>query len=231
MNKPSSVLLLNLIFSLLLNGHAALAQERPASEPVHGPQRWEEQIQKFEAADREKMPESGGVVFVGSSSIRGWKLEEAFPRVNAINRGFGGSYSSDAAHFAERIITPYKPRLVVFYSGENDITDGATPEEVLASFKRFVEKVREPQPQLPIVFISLKPSPRRWHLNEQFQQANALVREYAQSADGIDFVDIQPDMIKDGQPRAELFREDMLHMNADGYAIWNKKLRPWVERK
>jgi lysophospholipase L1-like esterase len=33
----------------------------------------------------------------------------------------------------------------------------------------------------------------------------------------------------DGKPKAELFQKDGLHMSPAGYAIWNKKLRPYVE--
>ena len=210
---------------------AAASAQTPATAPAPaGPQRWEEQIQSFEAADREQMPDPSGVVFVGSSSIRGWKLQQAFPGTNVINRGFGGSRASDAAHFAERLITPYKPRLVIFYSGENDVAAGAAPQDVLDSFSQFVDKVRQHQPDLKIAFISLKPSPARWHLNDKFQQTNRLIREYIDSQSNMHFIDIQPDMLDEsGQPREELFVKDMLHMNEKGYAIWNEKLRPFVE--
>src|SRR6188768_1853414 len=83
-----------------------------ATQPAQ--QRWDPEIQKFEAADNEKMPASGGVVFVGSSSVRLWKVAEAFPNANAINRGFGGSGAADAAYYADRIVTKYEPRLIVF---------------------------------------------------------------------------------------------------------------------
>ena len=210
----------------------AHAQTRPATTQaaaVQGPERWRPQIEKFEAADREQMPAPGGVVFVGSSSILGWKVSEAFPDANAINRGFGGSQSADAAYYAERIITPYKPRLVIFYAGENDIAAKKSPKDVLEGFRTFVETVRRPQPHLEIIFISLKPSPKRWHLREQFQQANDLIRGYVDEQEHMAFIDVWPDMLgPDGEPRAELFRKDMLHLNEQGYAIWNDKVRPYV---
>src|SRR5687767_10140102 len=93
---------------MFATGTVAFTQTRPATtQAVQGPERWRESIEKFEAADREQMPAPGGVVFVGSSSILGWKVAEAFPDANAINRGFGGSQSADAAYYAERIISPY----------------------------------------------------------------------------------------------------------------------------
>jgi len=199
-----------------------------ATQPAH--QRWEPEIQKFEAADNEKMPAPGGVVFVGSSSVRLWKVEESFPNANAINRGFGGSGAADAAYFADRIVTKYQPRLIVFYSGENDIAGGKSPQFAVDGFKSFVEKVRAKQPDVPIIFISMKPSVKRWSMNEKFTQANELAQQFIAKQQGITFVDIRAEMLgADQQPRKELLRDDMLHMNEKGYAIWNEKLKPLVE--
>src|SRR5258707_5621029 len=83
--------------------------------------KWEKDIAAFEAQDKEKAPPKQAVVFVGSSSIRLWNLKKSFPDLDVINRGFGGSRIADSVHFADRLIVQYKPRLVVFYAGDNDI--------------------------------------------------------------------------------------------------------------
>ena len=100
-----------------------------SAEPLD-PKRWEEDIQRFEAQDQKEMPAPGGVLFVGSSSIVRWKLDEAFPELKAINHGFGGSVVADSLHFADPIMLPYRPRTIVFYAGDTDIAKGTSAGQV-----------------------------------------------------------------------------------------------------
>jgi lysophospholipase L1-like esterase len=188
--------------------------------------KWDQAIAAFEQQDRQTPPPQQANLFVGSSTARLWKLEEAFPGVRCLNRGFGGSQLSDVAAYVDRIIIPYRPRAVVLYAGDNDLAQGRTPEQVRDSYRAFVGKVRTALPEAKIVWISIKPSPKRWHLRDAAQQANALVRsEIAQGKNQVE-VDIWQAMLgDDGQPRAELYVQDQLHLSPAGYAIWNERVR------
>ena len=201
----------------------------PATRAV-GAEKWEERIAAFEAQDRAAPPPREAVLFVGSSSIVGWKLGEFFAGLPAINRGFGGSEISDALHFMDRIVLPYRPRAIVFYAGENDIAAGESPEQVARDFETFVRRVRAALPQTRIVFIGLKPSPSRWKLIEQFRETNRLIRAFVESQRDMIFIDVERAMLDaHGQPRAELFVKDMLHMNRAGYEIWTELVRPHLD--
>ncbi|MGJ7901489.1 SGNH/GDSL hydrolase family protein [Lysobacter sp. 1R34A] len=192
--------------------------------------RWELDIQAFEREDAVVRRRPGSIVFVGSSSIRLWRsLDTDFPGVAIINRGFGGSRVYDSLHYADRIVTPYQPRAVVFYAGDNDLHEGRTPAQVRDDFVAFVERVRAAAPQARIGFISIKPSPSRAALLPQVREANALVRAYAQQAKGVDYLDVYTPMLQaSGAPRPELFLEDALHMNRSGYAIWADVVGAWL---
>jgi lysophospholipase L1-like esterase len=192
--------------------------------------RWEPDIRAFEKKDRERKPLPGGIVFVGSSSIRGWDVGKSFPDLPVVNRGFGGSQIADSVEFAGRIVIPYKPKTVVFYAGDNDINAGKTPQQVLSDYREFVAKVHGPLPDAKIVFIAIKPSLRRWNLVSAMREANKLIREYSESDPKLEFVDVDPPMIgADGKPRPELFVEDGLHMTAEGYRIWTALVRPLLQ--
>jgi len=92
------------------------------------PNLWEEAIAQFEQQDREQFPPGNAILFVGSSSIKMWKtLAEDFAPLTVINRGFGGSRIEDSIHFADRIIIPYNPSVIVLYAGDNDIAPGRLP--------------------------------------------------------------------------------------------------------
>ena len=105
------------------------------------PARMEEAIAAFEQQDKISPPPQDGIVFVGSSSIRLWDVKKAFPDLPGINRGFGGSHMGDSDHFADRIVIPYKPRVVVVFAGGNDIASGTSPEQVCENFKSLVGKI------------------------------------------------------------------------------------------
>jgi lysophospholipase L1-like esterase len=197
------------------------------ASPAAAQDPWEPAIAAFEASDRSSPPPLGEIVFVGSSSIRLWDVRRSFPDLTIINRGFGGSQLSDVVRYAERIVTPYKPRLVVVYAGDNDIDSGATSEQVTIRFEQFVRTVRASVPDVRIVFIGIKPSVQRWDVIDRMRLANDMIRAYAERDDNIAFVDVDQAMLGwDERPRPGLFVDDGLHLTPEGYALWSALLRP-----
>ena len=186
------------------------------------------EIEAFEQQDRTAMPSADAVLFLGSSTIRLWSsLAQDFPELAVVNRGFGGSQIEDSIRYAPRIVLPLRPRTIVFYAGENDLADGKTPTQVLADFRHLVADLQVALPETRILFIALKPSPCRAGLLEAVRQANALVRDWIRREPRLEYVDVfTPILDATGAPRAELFADDHLHMNAAGYALWTRILRP-----
>jgi lysophospholipase L1-like esterase len=189
--------------------------------------RWNDSFERFAAADRAHAPPPGGVLFVGSSSIRLWEhLAEDFATLPVvIQRGFGGSRLSDCSDNLSRLVLPYKPSVVIVYAGDNDLAEGATPAEVLDTFKRFVKGVRAELPDTHIAYVSIKPSPLRAALLEQVRAANELIRTYSASLVDTHYVDVYSKMLgADGKPRPELFGTDRLHLNRAGYSLWKQEI-------
>lgn len=191
---------------------------------------WETDMQRFEAADAQLPPPRGGVLFIGSSSIRFWDtLAQDFPGVPVINRGFGGSELRDSTWYADRIIVPYAPRQILIYAGDNDLNAGRTPQQLRADFIAFVERVRRDLPKAKIAYISNKPSPSRAQLLPVQREANTLIAAEAQRL-GVDYIDIFTPMLDaSGQPDQSLFIEDRLHMNRAGYVIWQRAIAPYLK--
>ena len=197
-----------------------------------GQVRWEPAIQAFEEADQQDPPPDDPVLFVGSSSIRMWRtLEEDFEGLPVMNRGFGGSQMSDLIHYAHRIVTPYAPRLILVYEGDNDVAAGKSAEQVYRDYRHFASLTRNLLPQVRIAFISIKPSLAREHLLEEMRRANDLIEEYAEGRPHLEFIDVfMPMLGEDGQPRPDIFIEDGLHMNEKGYAIWKDVIAPYLHQ-
>lgn len=194
--------------------------------------RWEKTIQKFEQQDKTSPPPKGGILFVGSSSIRLWKLDKSFPDLRATNRGFGGSEIADSTHFAWRIILKHKPKVVVLYAGDNDIAKKKTPERVSKDFTAFVATVHKELPKTKIAFLAIKPSIKRWNLVDKMKKANALIQAQCEKNPLLVYVDIFTPMLgKDGMPMKDLFAGDGLHLNEKGYQLWTKILRPHLSKR
>lgn len=214
---------LTILLTLLVCSFAAQAKG-----PDHS--QWEPDIQAFQSSDRTNPPPTKAVLFIGSSSIRFWRsLATDFPRYRVINRGFGGSDLDDSTAFADRIVTPYHPVAIVMYAGDNDLQNGDTPEQVRDDFAAFVATVRRAQPDVPIAFISIKPSIARLALLPGILRANELIRSWAMGQKDVAFLDVVPAMVDaQGQPRRDLFLEDGLHMTPKGYALWVAQVGPWL---
>ncbi|WP_316847886.1 GDSL-type esterase/lipase family protein [Pedobacter psychrodurus] len=171
------------------------------------------------------------VLFVGSSSIRKWDdCTQVFAKYKALNRGIGGAVINDITYYLNDIVFPYQPKQIVLYVGENDlVNDTVTPDTVLNRTIRLYQGIRTKLPNVPIVYISIKPSPSRDKYKEKAVASNVLIKKFLAGEANVKFVDVYPLMLtKDGKLRPELFVGDMLHMNAAGYAIWRKAVEPYL---
>jgi lysophospholipase L1-like esterase len=203
-----------------------------AQTPAPDFNRWEKEIAAFEQSDRTNPPPQNALLFTGSSTIRLWNtLAEDLPAHKVINRGFGGSQIVDATHFAERIIFPHNPKIVLLRSGGNDINAGKSPEQVFADFKAFVAKVHGKLPRTEIVYIALSPSVARWENANKELALNAMVKQFTQTARRVRYLDVADISLgADGKPRPELFIADKLHFNAEGYKLLAARVRAYLAK-
>jgi lysophospholipase L1-like esterase len=207
-----------LLFLLFLKGFAQVVDYPFADE-----------IRQFKENDRLNPPPRHAIFFVGSSSFTLWKdVQDYFPEYTIVNRGFGGSTLIDQIRYADDIIFPFSPRQIVIYCGENDLaySDTVTSEMVTERFKTLFKVIRSKLPDVRITYVSMKPSPSRWHLARKFIDGNQGIRQFLESQPNTGFVNIWDSMLKeDHRPDPALFLEDSLHMNANGYRIWQKAIR------
>jgi lysophospholipase L1-like esterase len=189
-----------------------------------------EEIAAFKKQDSIAAPATGQILFTGSSSFTLWKdVQDYFPGYPILNRGFGGSSLTDLLRYQKEIIFPYRPRQIVLYCGENDIagSDTVSGETVFARFQQLFRDIRKELPEVQITYISMKPSPSRWHMRKRMMRGNDLIEAFLRKEKKTAFINVWVSMLgPDRQPMSYLFLEDMLHMNKDGYAIWQKLIQP-----
>ena len=80
------------------------------------PKRFLDSFETFKKLDQQKDSTTKKItLFTGSSSIRMWEsLEDDFPEINLINRGFGGAHLSDVIFFYERLFQTTNPSKLFF---------------------------------------------------------------------------------------------------------------------
>ncbi len=193
--------------------------------------RFEKHIVAFELQDSLNGINEFCVLFTGSSSIRFWPdLEDDMKGINVLNRAFGESTIPEVEYYADRFLFKHKPKLIVFYCGENDIAEGASPEQVFLRFKKFFNYTNEKLPGVKWVYISMKPSVARWALWNKFKMGNELIQQYLRSFSNAKYMDCGTFMMdKNGVVRRDLFTEDGFQMNKLGYILWAKQLKPRIE--
>ena len=183
---------------------------------------FEPEVRAFEFLDRTQPHSPKPVLFVGSSSIRLWpSLPTAFPGWNVINRGFGGSKMGDLLHFFDRLVPIHRPSLIFVYEGDNDLAAGLSPNHVALQFEEFLAKCRQQLPGTPVVLMAVKPSPLRWSLLPVQQDLNLRLQQLAGAHPGVLFLDMAGPLLESsGLPRPEFFQADRLHLNGQGYVVW-----------
>jgi len=186
---------------------------------------WESDIEKFEQLDVTKSYPSDAILFTGSSSIRLWSAigKDMMP-YNVIQRGYGGAKLSDFAVYADRIIYPHPCKAIVIFVA-NDISgneNDKSPLEVSQLFRKTLYIIRRKFKDTPVFWISVTPTPSRWAVWPEIKEANGMIKEICDSHRNTYFIDTEKYFLNSsGLPRSELFGEDKLHLNDEGYRIWS----------
>lgn len=168
------------------------------------------------------------VLFVGSSSIRGWRsVYEDMSPLKVLNNGFGGATIRDILYHYDIVVKPFKAKKIVLYV-ENDISINTKVElhELFDLFRVFANKVENDFPDSKLYLVSFKPSPARKNLEYKQVVINELLKGYARKKANIEYIDIASPMKASYGTDTTLFLNDKLHMNRKGYEIWIKVIKP-----
>lgn len=207
-------------FFLLLAGAALAADATPRPNPA----RFAKDIAVF-AADR---PEQGGIVFTGSSSIRLWtKLKQDFPDLPVLNRGFGGSVANDLSVHFETVIARHAPKLLVTYTGSNDLNAKLAPDEALADYTAFLDTFHARFPKARVILTSVKIGEKRLAQIPLVHELNRKLQAWATDREWVRYLDCDSYLADaKGRPIRKFYRADLLHLSEEGYAEWKKILEP-----
>ena len=193
---------------------------RPGYYKELKPERWQSRVDQMLRQDAQNPPKQEAVLFAGSATIAGWDVKHYFPQVATINRGIGNSLISDTTYFADQMIIPFKPSVIVFYSGDNDTAYGVPTKMIADDFRKFVAKIHSALPDTQLIVLPIRPSIARLAVWDAVLAANEKLRAICSQDSKLQFVDWTPMLLTaDGKPRRELLREDLHHLNKDGFDL------------
>ncbi len=191
---------------------------------------YENEVQRLEK-ERTELTYDPKLLFYGSSSVRLWEtLYEDFADRQPVNLGFGGSTLAACDWFFDRLVAPFRPESMIVYAGDNDLGDGRHPEEVFIFFQQLVTRTRRQFGDIPLAFISIKPSISRWHIVDSIRYTNKIIEEeIKRQADNLHFINVYTRMTDNaGYPKREFLDPDGLHINEKGYALWKGIIRQYL---
>ncbi|OFY41269.1 MAG: hypothetical protein A2X18_12880 [Bacteroidetes bacterium GWF2_40_14] len=168
------------------------------------------------------------VLFVGSSSIRGWRsVYQDMQPLNVVNNGFGGSTIRDILYHYKVLVKPFNPDKIVLYVENDIIQDAAVETYILFDlFRIFAHKVNCDFPLSTLYIVSVKPSPSRFSLIDKQAAINGMLKSFADKMPNIEYIDVASQMMTPNGVDSTLFINDKLHMNAKGYQLWTTIIRP-----
>lgn len=194
----------------------------------HSPERFEHPIQQFEQSSPASL---GGVLFYGSSSIRGWlpSLQQELPELNIVVRGFGGSMMHDLVFYFDRVVLPHKPKILVIYAGENDVSAHVHPQMIVDTLTDLMHKIDSALPNTTVYFISIKPTPHRWLLRDDQITVNHSISQLAEQIEQLHYIEMESLMLdKNKQPDPAVFQADGIHLSPLGYQRWTSTIKPFL---
>jgi len=172
-------------------------------------------------------------LLVGSSTFKRWTnaVTDLAP-LPVTNRAFGGSQTSHQLMFFDQVVPPCRPQLIVWYCGSNDIKGKKDPASVLERTEEWLDKVKKLDPSTQVLLVSIHRSPQK-RKDGQLEGVDAVNRGYeelSQRREGVFYVDVNPALeTESGEPKTELYVEDGLHLNLNGYVKMTALLKPAIE--
>lgn len=215
-------------------GCALCLAPRPVAAQAAPDLRFEPEFEAFATQDKTTPPAPGGILLVGSSTLRIWSdAASDLAPLPVLNRAFGGSKTADLLDRYAQLVPRYRPKVIVYYCGSNDL-NAARPDEPALIFSRFLDfekRVTRDFPDTRLVYLSATRSPDRVPRWEQVDHYNALVRSYCEGTPRRTFIDLNPALVDaQGHPRLDLFQDDKLHLRRAGYQAILPRIQPVLER-
>lgn len=182
---------------------------------------------------------TGEIVFYGPSNIQMWySLEKDMLPYKAQNHGMGGCIDPEMIAFAPRMLYAFRPSVVFFQTGSNDLANGLSLEQILQNKKEMYGLYLEHMPDTKLVVMSGLPLPNRQEFWADTVKTNNLLKQMCEQTERMYFMDATDAMLSETGPEnmktgtgdgryftPEYFRADGIHLNKKGHDVWTARIK------
>ncbi len=183
---------------------------------------YESKAKKYEAKALEE--ESHHVMLAGSSSIEFWESsKEDLEPIVSYNHGIGGTTIEEWDNkLNQRLVFPYKPKMVVYYVGINNVINSKQDASTIwNNLKNFFDHTHAALPDTKVQYIMMNLIPGYKGYFDTINAVNANVVEYQKNNAWLTLINPGTALLKEnGEPNAAYFRTDGLHLSYYGYVVW-----------
>jgi lysophospholipase L1-like esterase len=208
----------------VFTARASSAQGAPAGQEM----RFAQDINTFLDQDRTAPPPQNAILFIGSSIFRQWtNLKEQMAPLPVFNRAFGGSRTWEVLNYMDKVVLPYRPRIIVYYTGSNDVNAGEPAAAIEGRIKAFIAKAHSALPETRIYFVAINRSPDKRDRWSVVDEVNADIKGFSSSTPYVKYIDLNPVLFDaTGEPRGELYKPDGLHFYPPAYDLFTGIIKP-----
>ena len=183
---------------------------------------YESKAAKYESKALEE--ESYHVMLAGSSSIEFWESsKEDLEPIVSYNHGIGGTTIEEWDNkLNQRLVFPYKPKMVVYYVGINNVINSKQdPDTIWNNLRNFFNHTHEALPNTKVQYIMMNLIPGYKGYFDTINAVNANVVNYQKENTWLTLINPGTALLKEnGEPNAAYFRTDGLHLSHYGYVVW-----------
>lgn len=228
MRRILVVVLFGLLTLWPLDVDRASAQAATAAAPAHRPIGFAADIRAFVDRDRTDPPPRDAILFIGSSIFRQWtNVREHMAPLPVFNRAFGGSRTWEVLHYMDQIVLPYRPRIIVYYTGSNDVKAGESAPDIVSRIKAFIDRTHAALPETRVYFVAINKSPDKRDRWSVVDAVNSELRAAAGNTQHLRYIDLNPVLFDtNGEPKRELYRSDGLHFHPPAYDLFAGIIKP-----
>ena len=171
---PSAVLAAILLCATV----ASRAQAPAASHPMM----FAGDIKAFQDRDRVSPPPQDAILFIGSSIFRQWTNVAGTdgapaglqPRIWRL-----AHLGSAALHGS--VVLPYRPRIIVYYTGSNDVTAGESAAAIDGRTREFIARAHDALPETRIYYVAINRSPDKRDAVDVVDDVNADLKSLSET--------------------------------------------------
>ncbi len=162
------------------------------------------------------------LLLIGSSIMEKWgQPDDLVPEMRVLNRGVGGSITTDWIDRIGPLLKETEPDFVLCYVGSNDIGHNRPHDEIVRDLMRVREQIH-----CSFGYLSIIKCPQREGRHVEIESVCSAIRAALPSADL--WIDTDPVFLPGGHPVPEYYVEDQLHLTPAAYAALLAHARPQV---